>query len=341
MALTVGLLTLAGGHDLVGDADTDGRWRRRAAGAGTGVQRRGGGADARGRDARADRLRRDIGRAARLSCARRPRVRSSSLRPASRMGGAVSAGDVLLRIDPADAEARLAHRPAPTCATSENELAGGAARPCTRPPEDVRRRPPPGRVACAGACAAGRPARPRRRQHRGGRGGRACRRGRAEQSILSRRQAEAQAAARATDAETALERSRASRWPRPSGNWPETTLDGGLRRRFWRMSMSPPAVLCGPQRTPCAADRRQRARSLLPHLDHAIRAPHRCRWKPAASGRWRVVLDVFGLDLTTDAHACPRRGGRFGRRGAVWPPALRADRRRSRPARRRFRPCRG
>jgi multidrug resistance efflux pump len=41
----------------------------------------------------------------------------------------------------------------------------------------------------------------------------------AEQAVLSRRQAEAQAEARATDAETALER-RASRWPRRSGNWP-------------------------------------------------------------------------------------------------------------------------
>jgi hypothetical protein len=41
----------------------------------------------------------------------------------------------------------------------------------------------------------------------------------AEQAVLSRRQAEAQAEARATDAETALERP-ASRWPRRSGNWP-------------------------------------------------------------------------------------------------------------------------
>jgi multidrug efflux pump subunit AcrA (membrane-fusion protein) len=227
------------------------------------------------------------------------------LAPGFEDGGAVSAGDVLLRIDPADAEARLA-----TARTdlrdAENELAE-ARRSHQLATEDVdaaRRQAELRARALArqtdlldrgvGSAVAVEDAELAAAS--------------AEQSILSRRQAEAQAAARATDAETALERSRIA-LAEAERQLAETTLVAAFDGVLADVDVAAGRLV----------GRNERLAQLID--DTALEVTFRISTAQyarliGADGRLpqvpvRVVLDVFGLDLTADA-TLTREAGSVG-----------------------------
>ena len=227
------------------------------------------------------------------------------LAPGFEDGGAVSAGDVLLRIDPADAEARLA-----TARTdlrdAENELAE-ARRALALATEDV----------AAARRQAELRARALARQadllDRGVGSTVAVEEAElaaatAEQSILSRRQAEAQAAARATDAETALERSRIA-LAEAERQLAETTLMAAFDGVLADVDVAAGRLV----------GRNERLAQLID--DSALEVSFRISTTQYArligadgslpQAPVRVVLDVFGLDLTTDA-TLAREAGSVG-----------------------------
>jgi multidrug efflux pump subunit AcrA (membrane-fusion protein) len=227
------------------------------------------------------------------------------LAPVFEEGGAVSAGDMLLRIDPADAEAQLA-----TARTdlrdAENELTE-ARRALELAIEDVAaaRRQAELRVRAftrqtdlldrgVGSAAAVEDAE--------------LAAATAEQSILSRRQAEAQAEARATDAETALERSRIA-LAEAERQLAETTLMASFDGVLAEVDVAAGRLV----------SRNERLAQLID--DTALEVAFRISTAQYArligqdgslpQAPVRVVLDVFGLDLATEA-TLTRESGSVG-----------------------------
>jgi multidrug efflux pump subunit AcrA (membrane-fusion protein) len=227
------------------------------------------------------------------------------LSPVFEDGGAVSAGDVLLRIDPADAEAALA-----TARTdlrdAENELVE-AERALELAIEDV--------------AAARRQAELRARAFarqtdlldRGVGSAAAVEDAElaaatAEQAVLSRRQAEAQAEARATDAETALERMRIA-LAESERRLAETTLTAAFDGVLAEVDVAAGRLV----------GRNERLAQLID--DTALEVSFRISTAQYArligedgtlpQAPVRVILDVFGLDLATEA-TLTRESGSVG-----------------------------
>lgn len=227
------------------------------------------------------------------------------LAPGFEEGGAVSAGDVLLRIDPADAQARLA-----TARTdlrdAENELAE-AERAHALAIEDV----------AAARRQAELRARALARQtdllERGVGSAAAVEDAElaaatAEQAILSRRQAEAQAAARTADAETALERARIA-LAEAERQLDETTLIAAFDGVLVDVDIAAGRLV----------SRNERLAQLID--DTALEVAFRISTAQYARligedgtlprAPVRVVMDTFGLDLSAEA-VLTRESGSVG-----------------------------
>lgn len=217
------------------------------------------------------------------------------LAPAFEEGGAVRAGDMLLRIDPADAEAELA-----TARTdlrdAENELAE-AERALTLAVEDVaaaRRQEDLQQRAFVrqtdlldrgvGSAAAVEDAE--------------LAAATAEQSVLSRRQAEAQAAARVTDAETALDRARIA-LAEAERQLAETTLMAAFDGVLAEVDVAAGRLVSRNERLAQLIDDTALEVSFRISTAQYARLLGEDGTLPQAPVR--VVLDVFGLDLSTDA----------------------------------------
>jgi multidrug efflux pump subunit AcrA (membrane-fusion protein) len=227
------------------------------------------------------------------------------LAPGFEDGGAVSAGDVLLRIDPADAEARLA-----TARTdlrdAENELAE-AQRALSLAIEDVAaaRRQADLRVRAltrqtdlldrgVGSAAAVEDAE--------------LAAATAEQAVLSRRQAEAQAEARATDAETGLERARIA-LAEAERQLAETTLVAGFDGVLAEVDVAAGRLVGRNERLARLIDDTALEVSFRISTAQYARLINEDGSLPQVPVR--VVLDVFGLDLAADA-VLTRESGSVG-----------------------------
>jgi multidrug efflux pump subunit AcrA (membrane-fusion protein) len=220
-------------------------------------------------------------------------------------GGAVSVGDVLLRIDPADAEAALA-----TARTdlrdAENELAE-AERAHGLAIEDV----------AAARRQAELRARALSRQtdllERGVGSAAAVEEAElaaatAEQAVLSRRQAEAQAAARMTDAETALERSRIA-LAEAERQLAETTLVAAFDGVLAEVDAAAGRLVSRNERLAQLIDDTALEVSFRISTAQYARLIGEDGTLPRAPVR--VVLDVFGLDLAAEA-VLTRESGSVG-----------------------------
>jgi multidrug resistance efflux pump len=95
----------------------------------------------------------------------------------------------------------------------------------------------------------------------------------AEQAVLSRRQAEAQAEARATDAETALERSRIA-LAEAERQLAETTLMAAFDGVLAEVDVAAGRLVSRNERLAQLIDDTA-LEVVVPHLDRAIRPPHR------------------------------------------------------------------
>jgi multidrug efflux pump subunit AcrA (membrane-fusion protein) len=158
------------GHDLVGHADALGRGQRRPTRARTRVQRRGRGADARGRTPVLTAFG-EIRSRRTLELRAPAEGQVVELSPVFEDGGAVSAGDVLLRIDPADAEAAACHRAHRPARCRERTDRGRRALELAMEDVAAARRQAELR---ARVCAANGPSGPGCRQRRRRRGCRTC-----------------------------------------------------------------------------------------------------------------------------------------------------------------------
>ncbi len=227
------------------------------------------------------------------------------LAPGFEDGGAVHAGDVLLRIDPADSEARLA-----TTRTdlrdAENELAE-AERALGLAVEDV----------AAARRQAELRARALTRQNdlldRGVGSAAAVEDAElasatAEQSILSRRQAEAQAAARVTDAETGLERARIA-LAEAERQLAETTLTAAFDGVLAEVDIAAGRLVSRNERVAQLIDDTALEVSFRISTAQYARLIGEDGSLPRAPVR--VVLDVFGFDLEADA-VLTRESGSVG-----------------------------
>jgi multidrug efflux pump subunit AcrA (membrane-fusion protein) len=305
MALTVGLLAFAGGT--VWSAM---QTRLAESAGGPPVRERVFSAEVvelvtRGGDARSDRVRRDPVAADTRTARAGRRSDHRTCADAFEEGGAVSLGDVLLRIDPSDAEAALA-----TARTdlrdAENELAE-AERAHGLAIEDV----------AAARRQAELRARALSRQtdllERGVGSAAAVEEAElaaatAEQAVLSRRQAEAQAAARMTDAETALERSRIA-LAEAERQLAETTLVAAFDGVLAEVDAAAGRLVSRNERLAQLIDDTALEVSFRISTAQYARLIGEDGTLPRAPVR--VVLDVFGLDLAAEA-VLTRESGSVG-----------------------------